>query len=375
MHVSPSSAPNFNPVHLTLMKLLLDSFVKEKSQWVGPNLCKTHWSFMPGLLILTKFLPALVFQLVAYERTLRGAPIANDDDEEPPYLDGSEMEGIEVTSSSPAISSGAPLSSRSSDSSTDSRLSTPDKAPSRLTNLLSISSDSSLPSESSVEAAAERKRKIESIGNTVDEVLASTPQASHVGSVSSPISESRASPAFEFASPPQLYADLSPLPLYVTASPPTSFIEMESPPLSQVSTSRSPHQSQLPHRSSPKRNRFAFPGNPKATLLTSKPTAGAYSAREKLGGSQMPSVRGLSIDTTGLQPSRSDDGRSTIDSAGHYRRGSGGSGNGEAANTPSTLMRFFGGASQSERRASHRRVFSEDVAGLFRASSSSPHPT
>lgn len=289
------------------------------------------------------------------------------------------MEGVEVTSSSPAISSGAPLSSSSSNSSTDSRLSTPDKAPSRLTNLLSISSDSSLPSESSVEAAAERKRKIESIGHTVDEVLASTSQAPYVRSVSPTISEPRPSPAFTFASPPQLYADLSPLPLNVTASPPTSFIEIESSPLPPVSTSRSSSQAQSTHRSSPKsRNRFAFPGTPKATLLTSKPTAAAYSTKEKVVGAPSPSSRGLSIDTSGLQPN--DDGRSTINSAGHYRRGSGGSGESvegaaAAANTPSTLMRFFGGASRSERRASHRRVFSEDVAGLFRASSSSPHPT
>lgn len=43
-----------------------DSFVKEKSEWVGPNL-------------------SLVFQLVAYERTLRGDSINGDDDlSEPP---------------------------------------------------------------------------------------------------------------------------------------------------------------------------------------------------------------------------------------------------------------------------------------------------
>ncbi|GAA5864992.1 hypothetical protein JCM1840_005700 [Sporobolomyces johnsonii] len=42
------------------------SFVKEKSEWVGPNL-------------------GLVFQLVAYERTLRGDANNLEDDEEPPY--------------------------------------------------------------------------------------------------------------------------------------------------------------------------------------------------------------------------------------------------------------------------------------------------
>ncbi|GAA5856340.1 hypothetical protein JCM8547_000879 [Rhodosporidiobolus lusitaniae] len=43
------------------------SFVKEKSEWVGPNL-------------------SLVFQLVAYERTLRGDTLDGDEDgEEPPY--------------------------------------------------------------------------------------------------------------------------------------------------------------------------------------------------------------------------------------------------------------------------------------------------
>ncbi|GAA6053458.1 hypothetical protein JCM3770_005175 [Rhodotorula araucariae] len=42
------------------------SFVKEKSEWVGPNL-------------------SLVFQLVAYERTLRGDSLDSADGDEPPY--------------------------------------------------------------------------------------------------------------------------------------------------------------------------------------------------------------------------------------------------------------------------------------------------
>lgn len=32
-----------NPVELMLSTRFLDSFVKEKSQWIGPNLCKSHW--------------------------------------------------------------------------------------------------------------------------------------------------------------------------------------------------------------------------------------------------------------------------------------------------------------------------------------------
>ncbi|KPV78219.1 uncharacterized protein RHOBADRAFT_50713 [Rhodotorula graminis WP1] len=42
------------------------SFVKEKSEWVGPNL-------------------SLVFQLVAYERTLRGDSASGEEGDEPPY--------------------------------------------------------------------------------------------------------------------------------------------------------------------------------------------------------------------------------------------------------------------------------------------------
>ncbi|SCV68771.1 BQ2448_892 [Microbotryum intermedium] len=47
------------------------SFVKEKSEWVGPNL-------------------GLVFQLVGYERALRGDTGVRDDEEEPPFPDYAE---------------------------------------------------------------------------------------------------------------------------------------------------------------------------------------------------------------------------------------------------------------------------------------------
>lgn len=93
----------------------LDSFVKEKSEWVGPNL-------------------GLVFQLVAYERTLRGGPDALND-EEPPYPDypsEQDMEPVDyshpgyshVTASSPRT----PISSEGS-SASDSHLSTPEVDP------------------------------------------------------------------------------------------------------------------------------------------------------------------------------------------------------------------------------------------------------
>jgi hypothetical protein len=91
------------------------SFVKEKSEWVGPNL-------------------GLVFQLVAYERTLRGGPNALND-EEPPYPDfpsEQEMEPVDyshpgyshITASSPRT----PISSEGS-SASDSHLSTPEVDP------------------------------------------------------------------------------------------------------------------------------------------------------------------------------------------------------------------------------------------------------
>ncbi|ORY56183.1 hypothetical protein BCR35DRAFT_335489 [Leucosporidium creatinivorum] len=91
------------------------SFVKEKSEWVGPNL-------------------GLVFQLVAYERTLRGGPDALNE-EEPPYPDYPSEQDLEpvdyshpgyshVTASSPRT----PISSEGS-SASDSHLSTPEVDP------------------------------------------------------------------------------------------------------------------------------------------------------------------------------------------------------------------------------------------------------
>ncbi|BGP12500.1 tyrosine/serine/threonine protein phosphatase [Rhodosporidiobolus nylandii] len=58
------------------------SFVKDKSEWVGPNL-------------------SLVFQLVAYERTLRGDALGGEEGDEPAYPDYPPEEAILPTAPTP----------------------------------------------------------------------------------------------------------------------------------------------------------------------------------------------------------------------------------------------------------------------------------
>ena len=73
MHDTCASFPS-SPLRVELdeqdadavLVMFADSFVKEKSEWVGPNL-------------------SLVFQLVAYERTLRGDSASGEEGDEPPY--------------------------------------------------------------------------------------------------------------------------------------------------------------------------------------------------------------------------------------------------------------------------------------------------
>lgn len=84
------------------------SFVKEKSEWVGPNL-------------------GLVFQLVAYERTLRGGADAyNDEEDDSTYPYGPQMAAAERDAAPVAVNSPrTPLWSEGS-SASDSHLSTPE---------------------------------------------------------------------------------------------------------------------------------------------------------------------------------------------------------------------------------------------------------
>lgn len=95
------------------------SFVKEKSEWVGPNL-------------------GLVFQLVAYERTLRGASGEMDDDAEtedrfPPAQDSREDDRRSTRPHSSSIGSAPPMANSprtpiwsEGSSASDSHLSTPE---------------------------------------------------------------------------------------------------------------------------------------------------------------------------------------------------------------------------------------------------------
>lgn len=92
------------------------TFVKEKSEWIGPNLressCLPSSRHESNLVVKTA---DLIFQLVAYERLLRGV-VDNEDDEEEPYPHTAALE-IESSLSSPqpsSTSTSSPVSPSSS---------------------------------------------------------------------------------------------------------------------------------------------------------------------------------------------------------------------------------------------------------------------
>ena len=121
---------------------------------------------------------------------------------------------------------------------------------------------------------------------------------------------------FILPTPPRRLLDISPLPAHVTMAPTTPFIEIDSPAPSRLTFS-----DQAPRTA----HRWGFPAPPKATLLTSTPTAAALAAPK------LPSAAQLSL-SRGLPPSPTSDG---------------------------DPRKVFGGSqTPSQRRASHRRVFS-----------------
>lgn len=127
--------------------------------------------------------------------------------------------------------------------------------------------------------------------------------------------------------------ELSPFPLNVTLPPPTPFnyTEISSPlPFHLLDDPTPSRRKRSTHSrtsslsgSGPAGGRFAFPSPPKATLVTSTPTATAFSLAERPSAAQVSLWRGG-------EPSAAS--------------GSGG--------------RFGAQQSLVERRASHRRVFS-----------------
>lgn len=260
----------------------------------------------------------LVFQLVAYERTLRGAAPENDD-EEPPFPDYANM----------ASSPRTPLSSEGSGSS-DSQLSTPEAG--ELSHLPSFSSASQstspTPPLSTMTSRSDIKLRIL---HEDDEVLSPMATALSLNERGGPEDEtvkavqSPSAGVFILPIPPRRFLDISPLPPNVTMSPPTPFCEIASPAPSRLTFGRpQPRIAQ----------RWGFPSPPKATIVTSTPTASAFAIRE------VPTAAQLSL-SRGLPPMRGPPSPLT-----------------EMEESSGRSKVFGGQQTPSQRRASHRRVFS-----------------
>ncbi|KAM0756086.1 phosphatases II [Meredithblackwellia eburnea MCA 4105] len=287
------------------------SFVKEKSEWVGPNL-------------------GLVFQLVAYERTLRGAS-GEDEEEEPPFPDYSNAA---VESPRTPLSSG--------ESSADSQISTPpgdhDSISPTFSKALSPTTTSTplsiITSRPDLKIRVRGEDDDEAVLSPVLDVAGGEDHNADADATASALETAR-SGVFILPTPPRQLQELSPLPANVTMAPPTPFVEIASPAPSRLTFGQAqPRTASRPN---------FFPSPPKVTTLTSTPTAAAFAAPKVPTAAQIALSRSGSGGLSRAPPSPVSEGDE------------GGSNLSPVSRTP---FKGFGNQSPSQRRASHRRVFS-----------------
>ncbi|GAA5896919.1 uncharacterized protein JCM6883_007055 [Sporobolomyces salmoneus] len=321
------------------------SFVKEKSEWVGPNL-------------------GLVFQLVAYERTLRGDSNDPADEEE----NGYPHYPPEPVSSAPSVDSRFPTyhpyTPTSLDGSTSrSQFSTPDL---NLPLSPTFSSGTQPSSVTSTPISIQLSNgvlnpQIATPGDQVDSSFESV-RGKHGSSKTL-----KGEPAVFVLSPP---------PVPPTTSERTLRDDLVSPTVSNYPSSASlPSPLELPTKGRTTRRPPPISLNGQslaAHSLVPSPTTFA-TPPASAHTSMTPSLSLPTLTTTGLStpPSsslaRSPSGVLSPDSAITTSSDSGGSttsGNSTttATATPgSSTVKKFGAQSKSERRASHRRVFSETI--------------
>lgn len=253
------------------------------------------------------------------------------------------MEGVEEESPVETSSPRTPLSNGDSEMSSDSHLGDaeflkPPPSPSSF-SMLSASTNPTPPH--SLLGKQSTEIIVESVDDKDDsEMLSPMAHALSLdGRTDKPLDTASTSNSgvFVFTIPSQRFANLSPLPSNVSAPPPTPFQEVASPAPSRLSFHSQSSRASGPRN--PAISRFAFPGPPKATIVTSTPTAAAFSIGETPTAAQFALARG--IPRTPLSPF----------------------GEGEEGG-----RKMFGGRqTPNERRASHKRVFSSDLLpGLFK---------
>ncbi|GAA6011087.1 hypothetical protein JCM11491_005933 [Sporobolomyces phaffii] len=345
------------------------SFVKEKSEWVGPNL-------------------GLVFQLVAYERTLRGdandAAYDDDDDESgyprfPPEPVSSDDPRTPVYPNTPrSLDGGGGSASRSEVSTPDLHL-PHSPTPSNETGQSSATSTPvTVQLANGLAAAADPRIATpdEPGGEGGDDESDEPSEFAGIGAVRRPPKGGAATPAVFVLSPPPVPPVTSPRPDVVSPtvasypSPAPSPLEFPlPPPPSKAAKRRRPPPISLDtgHHGPRSLDRAAA-----ATTVTPLVTPAILDRSTPKPPHSLPALTTTGLSHLSLVPRPSlraaasvtspDSALTTTSSSSDSSGRSGGGGSAHpTSSSTSTGVKKFGAQSQSERRASHRRVFSETI--------------
>ncbi|GAA5876065.1 hypothetical protein JCM16303_007008 [Sporobolomyces ruberrimus] len=307
------------------------SFVKEKSEWVGPNL-------------------GLVFQLVAYERTLRGDSNDPADEEEAGYPHY-PPEPVTADSNNNSFPTYPQTPNSLDDSMSRSQFSTPDlhlslsptsSSGTQQSSVTSTPITIQLPNGTPQPRIAKPGEQDEQDFGIRDrhgssETLKGEPAVFVLSPPPIPNSTSSHSLREELVSPTVAsYPSPAPSPLELPTKGRTA---RRPPPISLYGASLSAH-SLVP--------------SPTNTVSSTTPTyrPPPSASLPTLNTSGLPNLAHARLSPNGIM---------SPDSAVTMSSDSSGNSASNASGTPGTTIKKFGAQSKSERRASHRRVFSETI--------------